>query len=49
MILGPRYSTLMLLAVLAAVDLSRVLPSGGGFVSAALAQDDDDGATRRSR
>ena len=43
MILGPRYSTLMLLAVLAAVDLSRVLPSGGGFVSAALAQDDDGG------
>lgn len=42
MILNPKYSTLMLLAVLAAVDLSRILPVEG-FVSAAMAQDDDDG------
>lgn len=43
MILNPKNSTVMLLALLAAADLSRVLPTGSGFVSAAMAQDDDDG------
>ena len=42
MIWNPKYSTPILLVVLAAVDLSRVLPVDG-FVSAAMAQDDDDG------